>query len=57
MDVNGGFIPLLETPDGSIVHESAVIMNFAAEKELGKGMKLWPHEQAPGDVAANMKTG
>ena len=44
MDVNGGFSPLLESPDGTIVYESAVLMNFAAEKENGKGTKLWPHE-------------
>ena len=56
VDFNGGFVPLLESPDGTMVNDSAIIMNFAAEKEIGKGLKLWPHEHAPGDIEANMKT-
>ena len=30
LDTNGGFVPLLETPDGNIIYESAVIMDFAS---------------------------
>ena len=29
LDINGGFIPLLETPDGTILYESAVVADFA----------------------------
>jgi glutathione S-transferase len=57
LDFNGGLVPVLETPDGSMINESSVIASFAVEKEFGKGMLLWPHECAPaGDLAANMKT-
>ena len=30
-DINGGLVPILETPKGDIVNESAVIMQFAME--------------------------
>lgn len=51
-------MPLLETPDGSIVFESAVIMNFAQDfAKPGVGLPIWPHEAAEaGDLTASMKT-
>jgi glutathione S-transferase len=58
LDVNGGFIPLLENPDGTIVNESAVLMDFAHSFAApSQGIKLWPHDGAAvGDIAANFKT-
>ena len=56
IDLNGGVVPILETPDGTLIHESAVIMNMATDKDQGKGMKLWPHELRQGDVKASVKT-
>lgn len=50
-------IPLLESPDGAIVHESAVIMNFANDfAAKNQGLKLWPHDASPDDVKAMMAT-
>ena len=43
LDVNGGYIPVLETPDGQMIHESAVIQDMAVD--WGEGMPLWPHEK------------
>jgi len=57
LEANGGFIPILETPDGTMINESAVLMQFACDYSK-EGLKLWPHEAAPaGDLAANIKTG
>jgi glutathione S-transferase len=56
LDFNGGFMPVLESPDGTMINESAVIAMFASEYARGKGLPLTPSENAPGDVAANMKT-
>jgi glutathione S-transferase len=39
-----------------MVNESAVIAMFASEYSRGKGLPLTPSENAPGDVAASMKT-
>jgi len=49
---NEGLIPILESPDGTMVNESGVIANFAIDfAPEGQGMKLWPHEGAPkGDI-------
>jgi len=51
-------MPLLESPNGLIVFESAVIMNFAQDyAKPGVGLPIWPHEAAEaGDVNASMKT-
>lgn len=56
LDVNGGFVPMLETPDGKIIYESAVIAEFASFYGQG-GIPLWPHEANPGDLNAAMATG
>ena len=31
LDINKGMVPVLETPDGTIIIESAVISQFAAD--------------------------
>lgn len=55
-EINGGLVPLLETPDGRIVFESAVLAEFAWNYGGDKGMPIWPHQAAPGDLAAAMAT-
>jgi glutathione S-transferase len=57
-NVNGGLVPILETTDGQMVQESAVLAQFASDyAPKGQGLPLWPHEAAePGDAAACMKT-
>lgn len=58
LDVNGGFVPLLENPAGEIIYESAVIAEFASNFAGPQvGLPLWPHEASPGDLAASMATG
>ena len=58
MKLNGGLIPVLESPDGTLVNESGFISEFAGNfAPAGQGLAFWPHETAPkGDVAANMQT-
>ena len=58
MEFNGGFVPILETPAGTMVNESGFIAEFASSfAGPDQGLKLWPHETAPlGDVEANMET-
>ena len=41
IDINGGTIPLFETPEGNIIYESDVVMEAA--NEISKdGPQLWP---------------
>lgn len=55
LDFNGGFIPVLETPEGHLVKESAVVAQFAVDYAgPNQGLKLWPNEGAVGDVAASL---
>ena len=58
LDFNGGFVPILETPSGTLINESGIIAEFAnSYAGPNQGLKLWPHETAPlGDVEANMET-
>ena len=56
LDINNGLVPLLESPDGTIIYESAVIADFANNYGKGNGYALWPHEAAEGDIGATMKT-
>eukprot|EP00355_Strombidium_rassoulzadegani_P002670 CAMPEP_0168612368 /NCGR_PEP_ID=MMETSP0449_2-20121227/2880_1 /TAXON_ID=1082188 /ORGANISM="Strombidium rassoulzadegani, Strain ras09" /LENGTH=107 /DNA_ID=CAMNT_0008652929 /DNA_START=127 /DNA_END=450 /DNA_ORIENTATION=+ len=56
-DINGGLVPLLEIPDGTIIHESSFIMQFAQEyAKYGVGTKLLPNEGKVGDLGANIQT-
>ena len=59
VDFNGGLIPVLETPAGDMINESAVVQGFAVDfAPKDQGLKLWPHEAAePGNVQASVKTG
>ena len=58
LDFNGGFVPILELPDGSMINESAILMSFASDfAKKGQGLPLWPHETAEKeDSAACMAT-
>lgn len=57
LDANGGYVPLLESPDGMIINESAVIMDFCNDiAPQGQGLDLWPHQSNPGDIKASMQT-
>jgi len=51
-DINGGLVPIMETPDGDLIPESSIIAHFAMEFGRGKGMKLWPSEGSESDTAA-----
>jgi glutathione S-transferase len=57
-DFNGGLVPILESPDGTMVNESAIISQFAVEYAKAEdGLKLWPSEGKTQDIAACMLTG
>jgi glutathione S-transferase len=45
VDFNGGMVPILETPNGDLIKESAVIMAFANESgpKYG-GVRLIPSD-------------
>ena len=46
LSINNGFVPVLETPSGAIIYESALIADFASNVAAGSGLALWPHEVA-----------
>lgn len=56
MDFNGGLVPILETPNGTMVNESGVISQFACDFKPDS-YQLWPHEGNPGNVEATVATG
>ena len=47
LDLNGGLLPVLETPDGNLAYESAVLADFAINlAPQGQGLALYPNEQS-----------
>ena len=53
----GGHIPFLEFPNGKIIQDSNLIMEFASTfAGADKGIRLWPHEGRAGDMQASLKT-
>jgi glutathione S-transferase len=40
VDYNGGMVPVLETPSGQLIKESAIIAQLAVEIGKGKGIDL-----------------
>ena len=44
MAFNGGMVPVLETPEGELIGESAVIMNYAQEAYPDSGLQLIPKD-------------
>jgi len=58
LDFNNGFVPVLESPDGTMINESAVISNFASDyAKPTDGVKLLPSEGMNGDLAAAIEAG
>lgn len=51
-EANGGMVPLMELPTGDLIPESAVIAQFAIEKNDGKGIDLVPKDPV---LAAKMR--
>lgn len=41
MDLNGGLIPVLEFPDGTMIYESRIIMELAEDLNKDKGLQLY----------------
>jgi len=39
--MNGGFIPILETPNGDLIHDEKTIMEFAHEVGGSNGLELY----------------
>jgi glutathione S-transferase len=57
LDFNNGFVPILESPDGTMINESAVISEFAsAYAKPADGIKILPFEGKNGDLSAAMET-
>ena len=57
VEQNGGYLPVLEAPDGAMVNETALLLQFASDYAGSEGLALTPSENAkPGDAAAHMKT-
>ena len=44
LDINGGFVPILEFPDGTLLHESKVLMDFAEEAYTSQGYSTLPSD-------------
>ena len=42
--INGGFVPIIELPDGTILHESKIVMEFAEEAYPKSGYSTLPAE-------------
>ena len=57
LDFNNGGVPFIELPDGTLINETAVLIQYAADL-IGQNstMQLWPHEVNPGDPDATKKT-
>lgn len=49
-------MPVLESPDGKTVHESALIADLASNMQRESGLPLWPHEAKPNDLTASIET-
>lgn len=44
LDFNGGLVPILETPTGTMINESGFIAEFGNDfAGPDQGLKLWPH--------------
>ena len=44
MDINGGFIPILELPDGTILIETKILMDYANDAYPSQGYSLLPDD-------------
>jgi len=41
VDLNGGLIPVLEFPDGTLIYESNVIIDYAHEQGGSNGLEIF----------------
>lgn len=44
LDFNNGFVPVLETPQGDLIKESAIVAQIAIETAGDKGVALIPKD-------------
>jgi len=44
LEINGGLVPLLELPDGTILHESKVLMEYFEEAYPKSGYAILPSD-------------
>lgn len=44
LDINGGLVPVYELPNGEIITESKVVMDFVEEAYPGQGYSLLPED-------------
>ena len=43
-DINNGFVPILELPDGTLIRESSIVADYAVESTKGQGLELIPSD-------------
>lgn len=41
LDVNGGYVPIMELPDGTLLNESRVLMEYANDLGGTNGLQLY----------------
>ena len=51
-DINNGFVPILELPDGTLIRESGIVAEYAIESTKGQGVELIPSDPV---LAAKMR--
>ena len=44
MDINGGLVPILELPDGTILLDSKILMDYANEAYPNQGYSILPED-------------
>ena len=44
MDINGGLVPILELPDGTILLDSKVLMDYANDAYPNQGYSMLPED-------------
>jgi glutathione S-transferase len=44
MDINGGLVPILELPDGTILLDSKVLMDYANDAYPNQGYSILPED-------------
>src|SRR4051812_45713256 len=44
LDINGGLVPVLKLPDGTLLPESKILMEYAEEAYHGQGYNLYPDD-------------
>ena len=52
LDINNGFVPILELPDGTMIRESGIVADYAIDLTRGQGIELVPSDPV---LAAKMR--